>query len=263
MNTKQKIILGITIALFVTYLVMATGFVSRERQHIYCTVIKVTVCDSAINQFVTAQDVRQLIETDNNRIIGTPIDKINTREIEKKLNARSVVKNTEVFTSIDGVLHIRVYQRRPIVRVLTDNGSFYIDEKGYVFPFSPNYTSYVPVVTGNVSPSFKASEYKGDIPEKDKLIQQIFTFSRFLDNDDFWASQVLQVFVQNEHDVEIIPRVGNQLIKIGSLDGYEYKLFKLYKFYQEAMPNEGWDKYAKIDLRFSNQVVATRRNQES
>jgi cell division protein FtsQ len=259
MKTKQKISLSVAATLFTVYLVVASGFVNRERQHIYCHTVKVTVCDSLLNRFVSAKEVRQLIEKDNRKIIGMAIDSIHTRQLEEKLNARSVVKNAEVFTSIDGVLHVRVYQRHPIVRVLTEKGSFYIDETGYVFPFSHAYTSYVPVVTGNVAVSFKA-DYRGEIPEADKLFRQIYAFSLFLQRHSFWQSQIQQLHVQNAHDVEIVPRVGSQLIKLGSLDNWEYKLEKLYTFYRKAMPTEGWDKYVKLDLRYSNQVVATIKN---
>jgi cell division protein FtsQ len=251
--------LSLTAVFFAAYLVVATGFVSQERKHIYCNTIEVTVCDSLLNRFVSAKEVRQLIEKEYRKIIGTAIDSINTRRLEEKLNARSVVKNAEVYTSIDGVLHVRVHQRCPIVRVLTDKGSFYMDEAGYVFPFSSTYTSYVPIVTGNIRCSFAAG-YRGEIPAADKLFRQVYEFSIFLHRHVFWRSQVQQLHVQNANDIEIIPRVGNQLIRLGSLHNFEYKLQKLYAFYREAMPREGWDKYTKLDLRYSNQVVATRRN---
>jgi cell division protein FtsQ len=258
MNRKQKITLWITAALVLSYLVVATGFVNSERQRIYCTAVQVRICDSAVNRFISVADVQKLIDNDTRKIIGRPIDQINMPELEEALNARSVVKNTEAFTSIDGILHIRVYQRRPIVRVLTAKGSFYIDETGYLFPFTSAYTSYVPIVTGNIPVGFKA-DYRGEIPDTEKLLKQIYAFSLFLDDNDFWASQVQQLHVQRANDVEIIPRVGNQVIKLGTLDNYEYKLKKLHIFYHKAMPQEGWNKYSKIDLRYSNQVVATKR----
>jgi len=258
MNTKQKIMLAFFALLFVAYLVVATGFVNERRKHIYCNTIQITICDSAINRFVDTAAVRKLVESDNRKIIGTPIEEINTKEIEEKLNEQNVVKNTEVFTSIDGVLHVRVYQRRPIVRVHTLAGSYYIDETGFLFPLTNVYTSYVPIVTGNISVSFK-SGYRGAIAKEDKLLQQIYQFGLFLQKEDFWSSQIQQLYVQTPYDVDIIPRAGNQLIKLGTLNDIEYKLSKLSTFYQRVMPQEGWDKYSKIDLRYSNQVVATKR----
>jgi len=137
-------------------------------------------------------------------------------------------------------------------------GSYYIDETGYLFPLTNVYTSYVPIVTGNISVSFK-SGYCGEIPKEDKLLQQIYHFGSFLQNNDFWASQIQQLYVQTPYNIDFVPRAGNQLIKLGTLDNVEYKLKKLYTFYKQAIPQEGWDKYSKIDLRYSNQVVATKR----
>ena len=116
----------------------------------------------------------------------------------------------------------------------------------------------MPVVTGHIAVSFKAG-YRGQIPEADKLLQQIYTFGLFLQQRRFWRSQILQVHIQNINDVELIPRVGDQVIKLGALNNFEYKLKKLYAFYQAAMPTEGWNKYAQLDLRYSNQVVAKLR----
>jgi cell division protein FtsQ len=258
MNTKQRIAVSITAVLFVAYLIVATGFASRERKYLYCQTVDVTICDSATNRFVTVEEVERLLEAGNTRIIGTPIDEIDTRRLEDRLNTRSVVKNAAVYTSIDGVLHVRIHQRRPIVRILTAMGSFYLDETGYLFPFSETYTSYVPVVTGNIRCSFPAN-YRGAIPERDSLFRQLYAFGRFLDKNAFWSSQVLQIHIQDAHNVELIPRVGEQVILLGSLSRFEQKLRKLYTFYQEAMPREGWDKYSRLDLRYRNQVVATRK----
>ncbi|MDR0667355.1 MAG: hypothetical protein LBF90_01900 [Prevotellaceae bacterium] len=258
MRTKSAITTGVVAVLFVAYLTVVTGFVSRERQHIRCRAIRVTIGDSAVNRFVDAAAVRRLLDYENLTLLGTPVDRINTRQIEATLQAQPVVREAQACTSIDGVLHIRVGQRRPVLRVLAEQGSFYIDETGCIFPFSPDYTSYVPVVTGRITPSFKAG-YTGDIPERDYFLKQLYAFGLFLERSDFWRAQVLQIHVKNPRDIEIIPRVGNQLIKLGSLEQYEYKLKKLYAFYREALPREGWERFSKFDLRYGNQVVATRR----
>ena len=258
MNARPQIAAGLVAGLFVAYLTVVAGFVGRERQHIRCRAVRVTVCDSALNRFVGAADVRRLIEEENGPLLGTPVDRINTRQIEHILHAHAAVRHAQACASIDGVLHIRVGQRRPVLRVLAEQGSFYIDDAGCVFPFSPAYTACVPVVTGTAAPSFKAG-YTGVIPERDRLLQQLCAFGLFLDRSDFWSAQVLQIHVKNPREIELVPRVGNHLIRLGSLDQYEYKLKKLYAFYREALPREGWERYAKLDLRYGDQVVATRR----
>ena len=64
---------------------------------------------------------------------------------------------------------------------------------------------------------------------------------------------------RSQPQVEIIPRVGDQVVLLGELDGYERKLAKLLTFYRKAMAKEGWDKWNYIDLRYDGQVVCSER----
>jgi cell division protein FtsQ len=230
--------------------------VDKKEQEVMCHALRITICDSAVNRFVSAPDIRSLLDREGKQLINMPLYQINTYELEQLLNARSVIRNAEVFPSIDGTLHIKVYQRRPIIRLQTSAGNFYIDESGYIFPLSVVYTSYVPIATGNI-PMSARSNHRGEIPPSDKFLQQLYEFAVFLQNHDFWQAQILQIHVVNAREVELVPRVGNQIIKLGGLDKVEYKLEKLDAFYKKAMPVEGWNKYRTIDLRFSNQVVCT------
>ena len=64
-----------------------------------------------------------------------------------------------------------------------------------------------------------------------------------------------QVYINSEKDVDLVTRVGNHTVKMGSLEGYENKLNKLYAFYKNALPLEGWNKYSVINLKYGNQVI--------
>jgi cell division protein FtsQ len=94
---------------------------------------------------------------------------------------------------------------------------------------------------------------------KKPLVSQIYEFARFVIDDDFWNAQITQVYVNGPNDIELIPRVGSQVILIGNLDDFEKKLEKLKLFYEKALPAEGWNKYKKINLKYSNQIICTKR----
>ena len=252
----RKILSLAVVALLIVYLTFTSSFVDKKEQEVMCNALRISICDSAVNRFVRVSDIRSLLDKEERKLINMPLYQIDTYDLEQLLNARSVIKNAEVFPSIDGALHIKVYQRRPIIRLQTRSGNFYIDESGYIFPLSVIYTSYVPIATGNI-PMSAGSNHRGEIPESDKFLQQLYEFAVFLQSHDFWQAQVLQIHVINAREVELVPRIGNQIIKLGGLDNVDYKLEKLYAFYKKAMPVEGWNKYRIIDLRFSNQVVCT------
>ena len=68
-----------------------------------------------------------------------------------------------------------------------------------------------------------------------------------------------QIFVHPDNEVELIPRVGNHRIMLGTFEGFEEKLDKLQLFYEQAIPKVGWEKYSIINLKYKNQIVCTKK----
>ena len=61
-------------------------------------------------------------------------------------------------------------------------------------------------------------------------------------------------------EFELVPRVGSQRILLGDGSALEQRFEKLRLFYRDGMPKADWRRYAKIDLRFADQIVCTKRN---
>ncbi len=258
MRWKAIILTVLTTGALVAYLIVSSAFVAVHHQDLVCAEVDIHICDSLVNSFIVPADVAVIIEKEGVKTLGERMLRMDMHQLEQLLNKRNVIKNTEAFTSIDGVLHINVYQRRPIIRVQTPQDRFYIDETGYIFPLSGVHTSFVPIVTGNVPIALPAG-YRGVIPAAESFLQQVYDLALFLDEDSFWQSQVTQLNVQDAALVDMVPRVGNQLIRLGSLDNYRYKFNKLMAFYQKVCQADGPEIYAMIDLRYGNQVVGVKK----
>ncbi|MBP6934890.1 MAG: cell division protein FtsQ, partial [Paludibacteraceae bacterium] len=106
---------------------------------------------------------------------------------------------------------------------------------------------YVPIVTGNVNSKFI----------KDKL----FDFIVFLQNDKFLRSQIEQIHVCPNMEIELVPRVGQHIIYLGQINGYEEKLERLLIFYEKGLSQTGWNQYTGISLKYKDQVVCTKKKQ--
>jgi cell division protein FtsQ len=50
--------------------------------------------------------------------------------------------------------------------------------------------------------------------------------------------------------------VTGQLVEFGSSDHYQEKLMKLMVFYKEVLPQKGWTKYERVNLKYEGQVIA-------
>jgi cell division protein FtsQ len=258
MIRNKKFILLATFILFMAYLTVSTGFVASRQQALICHSMQVKVCDSLERDFITPAAVLNILSRDAGKTIGEYMMQLDVYKLEQLLNKQNVIRRAEVFSSIDGVLHVNVYQRRPVVRLQTPTHGFYIDETGYIFPLSNIYTSFVPVVTGAI-PTNVGKGYRGFIPDKEKFLKQIYAFALFLDTHEFWRAQIAQVHVRSASEIDVTPHEGREVIHLGTLGAFEYKLNKLKAFYSSACPAGAKSPYSDIDLRYTDRIICKRK----
>jgi cell division protein FtsQ len=253
--------------LVLTYLVSTLAFVNKRTSMTTCSSIRISIADSLDNAFVTKYDVLKAIEKEHSNLIGIPLSMINTHIIEQNLSAMQAVKKAEVYKTIDGTLSVSIEQRIPMMRVINRYGkSYYIDIDGQILPLSNKFTSHVIVVNGNIvepfeiEPNIRILDWANNkIDEHSPLICRLFDFARFISNSPFWKAQITQIYVDSPSQIELIPRVGPHTVILGSLEDFEIKMAKLKLFYERALPEEGWNKYKEINLKYKNQVVSTKR----
>ena len=77
--------------------------------------------------------------------------------------------------------------------------------------------------------------------------------------DKFWRSQVVQLNVLPDGTVEMVPRVGDNIVYLGRPDGLRRKLDRLRKFYKYGLSRVGWDRYSYISVEFDNQIICKKR----
>ncbi len=267
MNWKLAILNFVKWLLVVSYLAVSLAFVSSRSHQVSCSSINIIIADSIENQFITKAEILKTLERHYSNLIGIPLKMINTHEIEDHLTSMQALKRVDAYKTLDGKLTIRVEQRKPMMRVINRYGqSYYIDIEGEIVPLSSKYTSHVLVVNGNIIEPFeigskvRVMDWAGDVMnEHTPLICRLYDFARYVTNNNFWNAQISQVYVNSPTNIELIPRVGPHTVILGSLDGYEKKLEKLKLFYERALPEEGWNKYKEINLKYRNQIVCTKR----
>jgi cell division protein FtsQ len=184
--------------------------------------------------------------------LGVAISKIDLRGIEEDLEKDPWIKNAELFFDNRQVLQVRISEREPVARVFTIMGnSFYLDSSGKVLPLSERQSARVPVFTGF---PFGKKLSKPD----SALLKDVIALSNYIVRDSFWNAQVGQVdIVANEF--ELVPVIGNHIVRFGSVSDMDKKFKKLFSFYKNVSANVGFDKYETINLAYDGQVVATRR----
>lgn len=241
---KRNIIISTGLLIVLSYFVFTVFTFSYKADKQICKAMEVTVKDSTQLRFISQKEIAFLLEKNRLNPVGMNMDLIKTEEIEKMLEQQSRIKNVECFKTPSGKIRIEITQREPILRVMNNTKSYYIDKDGEIMPLSSSFTTYVPVVTGAVD---------------EKLAKGIlYDFALYLRRNPFWNAQIEQIYISNNDEIELIPRVGNQIILLGKLDNYEYKLNKLYSLYKNGFSKTGWNRYGKINLKYDDQVVCTK-----
>lgn len=249
----------------ISALTMILGFSEKEKCMIKCNALKIEISDENENEFITKNDVLDLLNSKEKQPVNKLMNDINIGMLEKLINSNPYVANAEVFSTIDGTLNIDIHQRNPIIRIINfKDEHFYIDNLGEFMPVSLNYSAPVIVANGFIFDSYaeqKVSKYEQlelDTKATKPLINQLYELAKFITNDQFWNAQIEQVYVNHQAEIELIPRIGNHRIILGNASQLAEKFNKLMIFYKEGLNKTGWNNYNIINLKFTNQVICTK-----
>jgi len=235
--------------------VVLLSFINVKKQTVKCTDVKILI--PGADNFIEREEIDAILKEDQGVLLGRNLENINIHKIEKKLQSNPYIGFAKVYVDMDGVLHIEIKQRQPILRILNENGQdFYIDNDGLKMPISSNFTANVLVATGHITEVFGS---RVDTLHT-QLARDLYKTAQYIKQDTLWDAQIEQIVVDQKNDIELIPRVGNQRIVLGNADSLEKKMKNLLLFYKKAMPQVGWDTYKTINIKYTNQIVCEKRD---
>lgn len=253
-------------AALIAYLVWATRSCTSRERDVPAGEIRVTILDSAQLQIVTPRLVGQWIADAGLIPLNISAREIPVGKIEQLLRRQEFVRSADLYVDMQGVTHITISQRRPLLRLRTIGYDCYLSADGRVLPLQPHLAMRLPVVTGDWMPPFEHG-FTGPLdleaknsPESAIFLDKLINFVEFIRRDDFWSSFIEQIELTDgrpEPRIRIIPRTDNHLVALGTLDDYPDKLEKLLAFYRGALDYEGWSTYRMIDLSYKDQIVCT------
>lgn len=249
----KPILFGSIWAICLGGLFVLMSFIGIKKASLLCREVKVYIPGN--QYFVDRQEVNFILHIGNNTLVGKKLDEINIHQLEKTLQANPFIEFAKVYADMDGVVNVEIRQRQPILRIMNRfEQDFYVDQYGLKIPLSANFTAPVLVATGSIDEIF--------INRIDTLhtemARQLFKTADFIRRDSLWNAQIEQINVNANHEIELIPRVGNQRILLGNADSLDKKFKNLLIFYQKAIPKVGWGAYKIINIKYANQIVAVK-----
>lgn len=233
--TKWVLLLG--------YFPVMLSFVSINHRSTICSNVKVVVKDSLEIGFVSAAEIRTELLKKYPDILGYSLYHLNFVELEEHVTKHSAVSNCQVYETIQGTLVIEVQQHQPMLRVFSDEGTYYLDRNGLQIPVSKNFSTRTLVVNGSV-------------PRHDK--SSLLEVGRLIVDDEFWTAQFEQIYIRKNNDYIIVPRVGDHWILLGQPINVAKKLRNLRALYEDGLLPHEWNNYKLINLKYENQVLCSK-----
>ena len=226
------------------------SFIELKKGDQKCTDVKVML--PGRYNFIERDEVDRILLEAGGKLVGRNLNDINIHKLENSLKSNPFIEYAKVFADMDGVVHVQIRQREPILRIINmANVHFYIDGKGLKIPLSDNFTSKVLVANG-----FIDEDFSGKVDTlSSKVAKDLYRMAFFIRKDTLWDNQIEQLFVDLKGDIEMVPRVGNHKIILGDADSLQTKFRNLLVFYTKAIPKVGWDTYKTINLKYANQIV--------
>lgn len=215
--------------------------------------LDVIVADSLERRFVGKEDVTAWLEKEYKAYAGLPLDSVDLGRIERLVEAHSVVRACEAWLTDDGVLHVELNQRQPVVRFECGDTGYYADATGFVFPLQERGSVDVPVVDGHI-PMKIPKGFKGT-PEREEeaeWLAQIIAMVNTL-RGTVWEKNIAKISVDAKRNLSLTPREGGERFLFGPPVRVKEKLGLMEAYYRSGLAQK--NQYRTVDVRYRKQLV--------
>jgi len=193
--------------------------------------------------FITRTMVNKLLIQNSDSVTNIRKDQLDLDVLEERLLANEMIQDAEVYLSVNGTLGAKIKQRTPIARIATKD-SYYIDSEGKSMPLSKVSAARVPFVEGKVDK---------------KALKNIYVLAKYIDGDEFLKQNVITIVQKENNTFNLKLRTNDFIVLFGNIENIEKKVSNLKAFYKKAVKDKTLNNYAKVDLKFTNQVVCTKK----
>lgn len=267
MSKRKKILVSLfAIILLIVIVVGANIFVQNQN----INNVEISIKYGKSDTIITSKEISAILLSNYGDFLKKQRKNVDEEGIEEFLLTNPYIESAEVYQTLKGNLSIEIKQREPIVKIYTQRGlEYYIDKLGKIIPIKNMETTDVVIASGNIDVNGEVLNKKQldtvDIESKkgfEKTLSKIFFIAGKLSSDTILNYQIDQIYVPVKGDYELIPKIGNYIIKIGEPVDIGDQFIKLDYLYREGFSRSGWDNYKIVDLRYRNQVVCTKKGED-
>jgi len=192
--------------------------------------------------YLTEEAVNKLLIQNYGSVRNGTKDAIVLNTIEEVIQSNPMVKDAQVFLSLEGELISQIRLRKPIGRV-EGASKFYLDDSGERMPLSKHHSARVPIITGKVT---------------GETLQDAYKILTYISQDEFLRKNVIGIHIVDVDDYVLKLRIQDFEVRLGDADNLNEKFKNFMAFYAKASKDKTLNAYAAVSLEFDNQVVCTK-----
>ena len=251
---------GVVLACCTVWLLSSRAARASRRTVTCQSGLQIDILDSAQRKFIAREDIEAWMDQDYHAYVGLPLDSVDLGRVEKLLNERSVVRESQAWLADDGILHIALTQREPVVRFQKGDNGWYADATGFIFPLQTRHSVRVPIVDGAI-PLQVPRGYKGEIdnPQERTWLEGILNLVGFMQQEKVWAENISQISVGKSGELTLIPREGKERFLFGRPDRIAEKFNGIRSYYESIVPLKDPGYYATVDVRNRGQIICRQK----
>jgi len=199
------------------------------------------------SQFVDAADVFRATGIDTAVLKVTCRKDFDLNGLEKHLQASDKLQHAEVNMLTNGDIIVTVTPMTPVARVFDPaEPSYYINAQGKRISADLRYHLDVPVLVGSFDSIHPA--------------KRLLPLLDYIASDPDVNAMVATVTQEPSGNIILVPTIVGHVINFGDTSMVDDKFKRLRAFYRHVAPVQGWTTYDTIAVKWSDRVVASRRD---
>lgn len=223
-----------------------------QRKHIQCRQIHIQFKNDKNLGFIHSKNIIEEVNQAQPHWQGKDIAKIKFNLIEQSVKQNEYVKRAELFLDNQNKLNVLVEPKKPLARIHTSYGSYYLSENWDRMSLSQNYTQRIVHISG------RTGQITDPKTPMDSLIQtSISKLLEYIDQHKVWRDAIEQIYVRDNGKIDLVLSFCQPVIVLGYIDeNFEKKMNKLENFIRTVSRHRDLSEYSELDFQYSQQVVA-------
>jgi len=248
-----KFVVSFLLFLGVLFLLVWAGIKSNDQR---CNQISILINSSNEFKLLTESDILHVLKQNNMECEGKTIKEVELASIHKILAKENYIKTVDKVHFLSSKLQIEVTLYNILLEIQLKNGEkFLLDENGTYLPYSPKVGSGVIIAQGTFQSNYKKKE---TISMNDYELSELLSLASHIHADPFYSELFCKLDINEKQEITLYPSVGQLPVLFGTTLDATKKLKSLRYMYKEVLPYMNEDKYARLDVRFKNRIIATK-----